>query len=124
MFPFGFGLGYAEVTIAGATAPDARSVSVTLRNPSSRDGVEVVQVYAHRIDRMSLPPDEPEQRLVGFRKVAVAAGAEQTVHIALDPEAFRSWDPDGHCWQQASGPFELRVGRSSADRAVTLEVQP
>ena len=124
LFPFGFGLGYAPVVITDAVATTALSVDVKLHNPGVRDGVEVVQVYAHRIDRSQAHADEPDQTLVGFTKVAVAAGADESVTIALDPHAFRRWNTEAHQWQHLSEPFELRVGHSSRDIAVRLEVHP
>ena len=123
LFPFGFGLGYATVEIEGAHALDAYAVEVQLRNATARDGVQVVQVYAHRVDRAGLPADEPDQRLVGFAKVAVAAGATTSVVVTLDPNAYRSWNIDDRAWQVRSGRFELRVGTSSRDVAVRLEVE-
>lgn len=124
LFPFGFGLGYATVEITGATALDAHTVDVQLRNDGARDGVEVVQVYAHRVARDSAAGDEPEQVLVGFAKAAVAAGAEATVRVALDVHAYRRWSTELGAWQRLTEPFELRVGRSSRDVAARLVVQP
>lgn len=124
LFPFGFGLGYATVSIESATATDAGNVEVTVRNDSDRDGVQVVQVYAHRLDRSGLPPDEPDQRLVGFVKVAVAANSSASATIALDPDAYRSWDSDARAWFVPDTRFELRVGTSSRDVAVRLDVTP
>ena len=124
LFPFGFGLGYATVSIESATATDTGHVEVTLRNDSDRDGVQVVQVYAHRLDRSGLPPDEPDQRLVGFTKVSVAANSSASATIALDPDAYRSWDAETRAWFVPDGSFQLRVGTSSRDVAVRLEVTP
>ncbi len=51
LFPFGFGLGYADVAItsarlAGGAPSQPSAVEVDLSNESDRDGVQVVQVYA------------------------------------------------------------------------------
>jgi beta-glucosidase len=125
LFPFGYGLGYADVSITGASAPDPYTVEAVLDGDPQRDGVQVVQVYAHRRDRTGLPPDEPDQRLVGFVKVAVPRSARDvTARISLDEDAYRTWDPDGGGWVQWSGPVELRVGRSSRDVAARVVVEP
>ena len=124
LFPFGFGLGYAVITIDAACAMGAHTVGVTLSNSSDRDGVEVVQVYAHCVDRAGLAADEPEQRLVGFARVEVPAGATVEAEVTLDPDAYRAWDRDRHEWQQRSALHHLRVGRSSREVAHVLVVQP
>lgn len=113
LFPFGFGLGYADVTITGARLIDDFTIGVSLANSSDRDGVLVVQVYAHVVDREGLDRDEPDQRLVGF--VRVAAGARETVdaEVHLDADAYRYWDTKVDAWAQRAGAVELRVGTSS-----------
>ena len=121
LFPFGFGLGYAPCSIVGATLVDEHHVQVEVRNESSdRDGVEVVQVYAHRVDREGLPADEPDQVLVGYAKVPVPAGATVTAHVHLDARAYSSWSVEQRAWVEHPGSFELRVGRSSRDVAARL----
>jgi len=113
MFPFGFGLGYADVKIIDASKSGTHGVDVAVRNESARAGVQVVQVYAHRKDRDGLPSDEPEQKLVGYSRVKVAANGTTMLHIDLDPDAYRTWDPETSAWTQWTGNIELRVGTSS-----------
>ena len=84
-----------------------------MRNESTRAGVQVVQVYAHRKDRDGLPSDEPDQKLVGYARVKVAAKGTTMLHIDLDPDAYRMWDPETSAWAQWTGNVELRVGTSS-----------
>lgn len=124
LFEFGFGLGYANPTIVSATALETHQVTVRLRNDGTRDGTQVVQVYAHLVDRSGLDADEPDQRLVGWSRVAVAAGAEIEAVVDLDVDAYRAWNESTAGWTQWTGEVELRVGTSSrhvADRPrVTL----
>ena len=124
LFPFGFGLGYAKVEILGATCPSPFVVEVTVVNGDTRDGCEVVQVYAHRLDRTDVRADEPNQKLVGFLKVNVLAGSTVTVSVALDPRAYREWNETTHLWTGFTGQVELRVGTSSRHIAATLEITP
>ena len=124
LFPFGFGLGYSCVSIDSAEAPSAFGVDVTVSNAGSRDAVEVVQVYAHLIDREGLDRDEPEQRLVGFAKVRVPAGATVAARVTLDRHAYRTWDIATSGWTYRTGAHELRVGRSSVDIVHRVMVQP
>lgn len=122
LFPFGFGLGYADVEITSAVTNNAYSVDVTLSNDSQRDGVQVVQVYAHRIDRTGLPSDEPDQRLVGYAKVEVASGRASSVTVDLDRDSYRTWDLAYNTWTQWGGAVELRVGTSSRHIAQRLQI--
>jgi len=122
LFPFGFGLGYARTAITSAELRNKHEVSVQVSNTSSRDGVEVVQVYAHRIERAGLPSDEPLQKLVGYARVPVTAGSTVTATVVVDRDAYRTWNPDHGTWEQWTGPIELRVGSSSRSIAQTVLV--
>jgi len=121
LFPFGFGLGYAEVDVTAAqrgTGAEAGTVTATVANRSTRAGSQVVQVYlAPTGDRSG---DEPAQRLVGFARVTVPAGSEAEVAVTLDPRATLTWDVAGRTWVEAPGPFELRVGTSSRHLPIRL----
>ena len=113
LFPFGFGLGYADVAITSAVSSSAHHVDTTLTNTSARDGVQVVQVYAHLVNREGLASDEPEQRLVGYAHVRVPANSSVQAQISLDANAYRTWDLVNNAWTSWSGAVELRVGTSS-----------
>ena len=114
LFEFGHGLGYADVTISAARLLDPFTVEVELTNASVRDGVAVAQVYVHR-DGHDGAGDEPEQRLVGFTKLAVPAEATITTLIELDPRTYQAWHVGIHAWTEVPGAHELRVGTSSRD---------
>jgi len=122
MFPFGFGLGYADVKIIDASKSGTHGVDVAIRNESARAGVQVIQVYAHRKDRNGLPSDEPDQKLVGYSRVKVAANGTTMLHVDLDPDAYRMWDPENSAWTQWTGNIELRVGTSSRHIANRLAI--
>ena len=112
LFPFGFGLGYADVSITAARTLDPFTVEADLTNASARDGVGVIQVYVHSEGRDGAP-DEPDQRLVGFSRHAVPAGGSSTTVIELDPRTYQTWDVGTHAWIEVPGAHELRVGTSS-----------
>jgi beta-glucosidase len=125
MFPFGFGLGYADVTITAArVTADSQpaTVDVDLANQSDRPGVQVVQIYAGHTGVHERRGDEPAQQLVGFAKVAVPAHGTSTVAVTLDPRTGHTWSVGDHAWVRAEGPFELRVGTSSRDIAVRIPI--
>ena len=124
LFPFGFGLGYANIELTNAVVRSLYSIDVTLTNNSDRDGFQVVQVYAHRLHREGVRADEPDQKLVGFAKVAVAAGATVTAPVRLDARGYREWNETTNDWNTIPGRVALRVGLSSRDIRATLEVTP
>jgi beta-glucosidase len=95
---------------------------VTVSNTSSRDGVEVVQVYAHRVAREALPHDEPDQILVGWARVHVPAHSTVNASVAIDKNAYRMWDVNTKGWSQWSGDVQLRVGTSSRHVAHRLQI--
>lgn len=106
----GSGFGYARFAIEDVAA-EAGGVALTLRNLSQRAGSEVVQLYR----------DAPECALVGFAKVALAAGEARRVTIAIEPRALRVWQ-DG--WVMPQGPVAIRIARSAEDAGVTVTVTP
>ena len=100
------------------------SVEVDLANESDRDGVQVVQVYAAHTGVVEPRGDEPTQQLIGFTKVGVPAHGTATVTVHLDPRAMHTWSVADHDWVRAAGPFELRIGTSSANIAISIPVGP
>jgi beta-glucosidase len=129
LFPFGFGLGYSCAEFTEVSALSAHEVRLTVRNAGDRDAVEVVQVYVALVRPEGHEPgdderDEPAQRLVGFAKVRVPAGASVPVAISLDHMAYRRWDTAKGSWSVPSVPHELRVGHSSRHIVARLEVTP
>ena len=50
---------------------------------------EVVQVYIRLIGTSM---EEPVRKLVGFKRISLAAGESQTVSFPLGAEAFSLWD--------------------------------
>ncbi len=124
LFPFGHGIGYGCAGIADVAAPDAFTVTATLFNEGTRDAVEVLQVYAHCLDRSGLDRDEPVQRLVGFVKVPVAVGERVAITIPLHEHTYRRWDVSAGAWRYSTSPHELRLARSATDIVAAVEVQP
>ena len=57
----------------------------------------------------------PDRELVGFVKVALEAGQQETVEVALTAAAFRYWDVDTHGWRPTPARYEVLVGASSRD---------
>jgi len=122
-FPFGFGLSYTRfiyrsLETAGALqACDPLTVQVKLTNVGSVDAEEVVQVY---LSKATPAPDEPLTTLVGFRRVALSAGATTTVTFTLTPDHLATVGKDGRAVVQP-GAYQLTAGGSSpSPRSVIL----
>ena len=118
-YPFGYGLGYTTFAIETARATrgeDGIRVSATVRNTGARAGSDVVQVYAHRSGSAG-----PE-RLVGFGRIDVPAGASTSVDLVVSADRLAERDVVAHAMVVRPGPYDLRVARHSADEGIALTV--
>ena len=116
-FPFGFGLSYTTfaLTDVDATLADGTvTVRATVHNTGTRDGADVVQVYAELPD-----PDAPP-RLVGFARVEVAAGGSADVQVDIPVDRLATRDPERHAWRPAEGRHRFVVGRHAGDPDAAL----
>jgi beta-glucosidase len=151
-FPFGHGLSYTTFELgepalsAGAFVPgDTLTVEVPVVNTGARRGAEVVQCYvAPLAPGLVRPPKE----LKAFAKVWLDPGERTTVRFELGDRAFAAWDPGDRKWPSLrarfagsplvrddsqrgarggwrieNGPYEIRIGRSSADIAHAVPLQ-
>ncbi len=115
---FGHGLTYTTFDYSELEV-DGRRVSVTVSNTGARDGEEVVQLYVQRIDAPTL---RPERELRRFAKVAIGAGASQSLTFELDDRAFSEWRDGG--WVIPDASWAVHVGRSSRDLRVSGAITP
>jgi beta-glucosidase len=121
LFPFGFGLSYtsyqySELKVQGGAVP---RVTFTVKNTGGRAGMEIAEVYAQ------LPPDahEPPKRLVGFTKVALAAGESKTVTLEIDPKYLSIYSDETSRVMILPGSYKLMVGGSSQDLVLGQTIQ-
>ncbi|WP_432509402.1 glycoside hydrolase family 3 C-terminal domain-containing protein [Kineococcus auxinigenes] len=124
LFPLGHGLGYGEVTYAGARADTAGTtagqrvrVDVDLVNDGERAVVELVQVYA---TAPGLAVPFPRRRLLAHRRVRVEPGSRATavLDVAVDRLAVR--DVAREETRVLPGTYHLLVGSSAEDVRVEL----
>ena len=111
-YQFGFGLSYTTFELGPFHAElDGERIIArcNVTNSGDRDGADVVQVYAELAD-----PQAP-RRLVGFRRVEVAAGATEPVQIVIPVARLATRDPVGRTWVPASGQYGLSVCRYVGD---------
>ena len=123
LFPFGYGLSYTTFSINNPqlTATTSGSnlgfqVTFDLKNTGTRSGAEVAQVY------LGLPGSTGEpKRLVGWQKVPLTAGQQQSVTIEVtardSSHPLEHWDTGAGVWTIAPGTYTVYVGNSSRNLA-------
>ena len=112
IFPFGFGLSYTTFKYSKMKVKkdgDNYVVSFNLKNTGSRDGEEVVQLYA------KFKNDSASKRLRGFERVAVKAGETVPVEIVVPADDLKLWDSQQHAFAFKKGRTKLMLGASSED---------
>ena len=131
LFPFGHGLSYTRFTYgpmklgsAALAADGSVTVSLELTNAGTRDGDEVVQVYARRVGPAD--PHLPQQRLVATQRLTIPQGKQVTATLTVPARTLRRWDPHTKTYVVDAGDYELRIGASSADirQTATITVSP
>ncbi len=118
-YPFGFGLSYTTFVLGDASAAATGGgirVTAEIVNTGTRLGTDVVQVYAKR---RGTPRPE---RLVGFRRLELAAGTAVSVDVAVAPRDLAARDTDTHTMVVRPGTYEVRVARHATDPGIPLLV--
>jgi beta-glucosidase len=124
-YPFGYGLSYStfeysDIAVDKATvqAKDTVTVSVTVKNTSSRDGKQVVQLYVKDVLASVVVPNI---RLKGFKKVSLKAGESTRVSIKVQMQDLGLWDARMK-YVVEPGDFIFYVGTSSNDFKGSVKV--
>jgi beta-glucosidase len=124
LYPFGHGLSYStfnytnmRISPAGG---GALTVTIDVANAGSRNGDDVVQIYA--TPPAASRPTET-RALCGFSRVHLEAGKTQTVSITVPAIALRRWSVERKAYEVPSGEWTLAVGASSADLRQTASVK-
>ncbi len=119
LWAFGYGLSYTSFDYSGVavdkpevSAGDTVKVSVDVANTGTRDGEEVVQVYAKPVT-----PGEGDalERLAGFKRIALSRGEKKHVEIAVPVALLRNWDVSKKTYVVPAGKYELHIGGNSAE---------
>ncbi len=112
LYPFGYGLSYSKFEYSDVKlssnhlqAGDSLNVDADVKNASSRDGDEVVELY------LNFPklPGAPIRALRGFTLMHIGAGETAHVHLALDPRDLSHVNQVGDRII-APGSYSLSIG--------------
>jgi beta-glucosidase len=115
LVPFGFGLSYTKFAYSALDLPaelgrdEGLTIRVRVANTGTRDGDEVVQVYA----RPQVARSVTGKRLIAYRRVPVRKGESISVEFRLGAAALASLDPENR-WTLFPGRYDLLVGGNSA----------
>jgi beta-glucosidase len=121
LYPFGWGLSYTTFATSGlgisGHSGGTVTVHFTVSNTGGRDGADIVPVYVHRpVDSGGILT--PSQLLVGFARVALAHGQQQSVTVSFPVSrlALTPGDIDGTARPQVQpGAYQVQVGSDSVD---------
>jgi beta-glucosidase len=118
LYPFGYGLSYTTFAYSNVKTNrteykpgDPVKISVQVKNTGTRDGDEVVQIYASYPDSKV---ERPIKQLKGFKREFIKAGEEKTIEITIAPDELTYWDVKKHKFVVEPGSVNLMVGSSSA----------
>ncbi len=119
LFPFGYGLSYTTYEYRSLSVdPKARTATFTVANSGKRSGTEIAQVY------VELPARSGEHfhRLAGWQRVALAAGQQKVVTVAMEPLTLAAFDEKKDAWSWPKGRYQVLVGGSSRSLPLHLDV--
>ena len=111
LYPFGYGLSYGKCSLLSLEA-DRRFASLLVRNDSSRELEEVVELYL-RDEASPLAPPNPI--LCGFQRLRLAPGEERELKIPIEPAAFTVVNEKGERIP-GSGSWRLYAGFGAPDQ--------
>ena len=124
LFPFGYGLSYAQFAYSDLQVEKKGEVeyevSYNITNTSNYDAKEVSQVYVKDVFCML---SRPEKELKAFAKTKIAAGETKRISHTLDMRAFAYYNTALKKWYVENGAFEILVGSSSRDIHLKAKLQ-
>ncbi|MDD3079902.1 MAG: glycoside hydrolase family 3 C-terminal domain-containing protein [Paludibacter sp.] len=126
-FPFGYGLSYTTFEYGKISADkkeysadDTIQLSFTLKNTGSRDGAEVVQVYASEPNASVV---RPTKELKAFKKVFLKAGESTIVGLSVKVKDLAYFDENSHTWHIDPSTFVLSNASSSTDIVSSVKIK-
>ncbi|MDR2599127.1 MAG: glycoside hydrolase family 3 C-terminal domain-containing protein [Oscillospiraceae bacterium] len=135
LFPFGHGLSYTtfeysnlQIDKTSMNDTDKLMVTADITNTGKVAGKEIVQLYVGLKNDNTAPEREDrivlaEKELRDFVKIPLEPGETTRVVFVLDKSAFAYYSTEINDWHVLDGTYEIKLGRSSRDIAVTAEVK-
>jgi beta-glucosidase len=120
LFPFGFGLSYTTYAYSALTVNqgDGLTVSFAVKNTGQRAGTEIAQVYASLPDAAGEPP----KRLIGWARVALAAGESKVVTVPVSRDRLNIFDEATDAWKLVPGNYTVMAGGSSQELPLSKQI--
>jgi beta-glucosidase len=122
LYPFGYGLSYTQFQYSNLEVNiDGEKIvaSISIKNSGDFDGDEVVQVYARKADPKFW---RPIKQLVGFGRISIKKGEQESIKIEIDKKQLQYWDTDDQKYAVEPGTYEFQVGSSSLDIRQTINL--
>ena len=131
MYPFGYGLSYttfdySDMNVSSSDIKKGGKVVVTanVKNTGSRDGAEVVQLYANFNGDVHYGKNgNLRHKLVGFARVELKAGETKQVEIPVNYDELTYFDEATHQFKVAGCMVTLELAASSEDIRLTKNIQ-
>ena len=101
LYPFGYGLSYSTFAYSGLNAKrtaGGAEVSATVKNTSSREGDEVVQLYIGG----GADADAPIRNLRGFQRIHLKPGESRQVKFTVDGRGRAGGEGGCERWRRAA----------------------
>lgn len=118
-FSFGHGLSYSTFEYGKIKANktvlqrgDSINISLSIKNNSSAQGSEVVQVYIRDIKSTFI---RPYKELKSFRKIKLAPGISESVDFCITENDLQFYNDIDNKFEAENGEFEVLIGSSSND---------
>ncbi|MCQ2575901.1 MAG: glycoside hydrolase family 3 C-terminal domain-containing protein, partial [Treponema sp.] len=128
LYPFGYGLSYSKFEYTNlklerdteGTGKDKKvslTATITVKNTSTVDGAEVVQLYVCKPDSKYV---RPVKKLCAFERKEIKAGETAVVILEIDPHYLEVFE-DGK-FVLESGKYTFAAGTSSGDLPLKAEI--
>ena len=116
LFAFGHGLSYTSFKYDALAVKGGSTLTATFRltNTGKRAGIETAQVYA-RLNGV--------RRLVGWKRIELAAGQSRQVQVIAEPRLLATFDAANPGWQIAGGAVQVEVSAASDEPRLTRVAQ-
>jgi beta-glucosidase len=115
LYPFGYGLSYSKFEYSNLkideSNPKKVKITASVKNASTVDGEEIVQLYIHQKTASVV---RPVKELKGFTKIKINAGETKEIEFYLTDKELGFYNNSGD-FVVESGTFDIMVGTNSTE---------